>query len=473
MPAAVRTRIPFALIAGALLLALAGAPRVGVSRTTLAVGLVALAFVASAGYLIWTAKPCQVFTVAIMLAPFSGNWQAMGIPGTIAPDRLLVAGGILTVLLRGPAIRDRPPLRMRAVHWALVLAAAYAFSSAFFSHTLFHKVPGLRLVEAFGLIPFLAFTLAPVVFPTARERAVLLKGLVVLGGYLSLTTLLEMMGPKSLVFPRYILDPNYGIHVGRGRGPFADAVANGFGLYVCAVACVIATCLWKRRLWRALAGVIAALCLVGTLLTLERSVWIGTVAGTIVVLAVVPSTRRLVIPAVLVGALAVLVILSAFPSLSVKVSARAQSQISVWDRENTDRVALNMIYARPLFGFGWDRYLEFHLAYYQQSAEYPITDPIIDIPSTPLTYGVELGLVGLTLWIAALLIAVGGALFVRGPPDLVLWRNGLLAIFVFYAIIENFIPPTVFPNLIIWLWAGVLWSVRYPLRTASRVLADD
>src|SRR5665811_88823 len=231
MPAAVRTRIPFALIAGALLLALAGAPRVGVSRTTLAVGLVALAFVASAGYLIWTAKPCQVFTVAIMLAPFSGNWQAMGIPGTIAPDRLLVAGGILTVLLRGPAIRDRPPLRMRAVHWALVLAAAYAFSSAFFSHTLFHKVPGLRLVEAFGLIPFLAFTLAPVVFPTARERAVLLKGLVVLGGYLSLTTLLEMMGPKSLVFPRYILDPNYGIHVGRGRGPFADAVANGFGLY--------------------------------------------------------------------------------------------------------------------------------------------------------------------------------------------------------------------------------------------------
>ena len=51
----------------------------------------------------------------------------------------------------------------------------------------------------------------------------------------------------ALVFPKYILDPNYGIHVARGRGPFVDAVANGLALYTCSVMCAIAVASWRSR----------------------------------------------------------------------------------------------------------------------------------------------------------------------------------------------------------------------------------
>ena len=83
-----------------------------------------------------------------------------------------------------------------------------------------------------------------------------------------------------------------------------------------------------------------------------------------------------------------------------------------------------------------------------------------------LAYAVELGLVGALLWLASLLFAVGGALATRGPPDLRAWRAGLLAIAVCFIIVTNFVPPMAFPNLVLWLWAGVVWSGRYARREA-------
>jgi O-antigen ligase len=83
------------------------------------------------------------------------------------------------------------------------------------------------------------------------------------------------------------------------------------------------------------------------------------------------------------------------------------------------------------------------------------------VHSIVLTYAVELGLVGLALWIISLLMGVGGALLTRGPPDLEPWRATLLALAVFFVIQENFVPPAVFQNLCIWLWAGVVWAGRY------------
>jgi O-antigen ligase len=461
MSDAVRIRLKLGLggLLGALAVAAAAAQT---SKTIAATGLIVLLAIGATAYLVWHAEPRHIFTLAIVLAPFAGNWQQIGIPGPVAPERLLIAGGILTVLLRGPAMRDRPPLRFAAAHWMLALTAVYAASSAFFAGTLFQKDPGIHLVETFGVFPFLLFTLAPVVFPTARERATLLKGLVALGAYLSLTTLFEMTGLSALVVPSYITNPHYGIHFGYGRGPFADAVANGFGLYACALACLIAVRLWRSTAWRAFAAAVAVLCVVGTLLTLERSVWISTAAATLVLVLVSGAARRVLIPIILVGALAVAGALLFVPGLSDKVTKRSNDQATVWDRKNLAHTAVNMIEARPLLGVGWARYLDKSGPYIQQSADYPLTATSSPIHSVALGYAVELGLVGVGLWILSLLLGVGGALLSRGPPDLQAWRLGLLALFVFFAVEESFVPPTVFQNLCLWLWAGVVWTARYP-----------
>lgn len=464
-----RTRLAVVAAAALLALAFAFGAQAGLSRTMLAAGILGVPALLAGVYLIWVTPPHYLFTAALLLTPFDGSWPQMHVPGALSPDRILLAFGALSVMVRGTGARHRPALQLSGAHWLLAGVSVYAIASAFVAGTLTQKVPGLKLLEAFGIFPFLAFALAPVVFPTARERSTLLKGLVALGAYLSLTTLFEMAGPKSLVFPRYILDPHYGIHYGRGRGPFVDAVANGFALYACAVACVIAVYLWRSRAWRIFAAAIAALCAVGTVLTLERSVWIGTVVASLVLVLVVPAARRIGVPLILAGAVLVGGALVLVPGLDAKAGARASDQLSVWDRENLERTALNMIWARPLFGFGWGRYQQVDTPYFQQSPEYPLVGTNADLSNYVLGYAEELGLVGVTLWIVALLIGVGGALVVRGPPDLEPWRAGLLAIFIFFAIMESFVPPTVFANLTLWMWAGVVWSARYrPASAPSR-----
>jgi len=156
------------------------------------------------------------------------------------------------------------------------------------------------------------------------------------------------------------------------------------------------------------------------------------------------------------------------PGFAAKVEHRSNDQRTIWDRKNLNRAAANMFMARPLFGFGWSQFVNYDIEYVQQSPDYPLTRiNRLQIHNTPLTYAVELGLVGVFLWLAALLFAVGGALATRGPPDLRAWRLGLLAIAVCFVVVINFVPPIAFPSLALWLWAGVVWSGRYAEREAE------
>jgi putative inorganic carbon (hco3(-)) transporter len=329
-------------------------------------------------------------------------------------------------------------------------------------HQLLEKGPGLLLVETFGVLPFISFWLGPVIFPSARERAILLRALVVMAAYLGLTALLETTGPKSLVFPRYIMDPNVGLHYGRARGPFVDAVANGVGLYVGAVASAIALYQWRAMRWRVVAAAICVLCLGGIIMTLERSIWISAGAATIVALLASQRTRRFAVP-VLVGLVAVCAIaIFTVPGLRANVSQRLNNPESLYDRENTTQTALAMIEAKPLLGFGWNQFQSAHLNYIRESPNIPLTATNIVLHNVYLTYAVELGLLGATLWLLAVILGAGGTALTRAPPDLEPWRIGLVALLVSFLIGEAAVPATVFVNASLWLWAGVVAVVRYP-----------
>jgi O-antigen ligase len=423
---------------------------------------------AAAGYLVWTVEPVYIFCAAIFLSPVSGNWDEMGIPAALAPDRLLLVAGIGAVLIRTPGSAQRPRLLVSPVHWLLLATAVYAFISALLADTLRDRGSFLDLVEAFGFVPFLVFVCAPLVFRTERDRDLLLATFVALGAYLGATTLLQTLGLNDLVFPRYILDPAVGIHFDLPRGPFVDAVSNGYAQYVCAVAAAIAWTRWRHRRGLALAAAASGLlCLAGVFMCLERSVWLGAGVATLVALFAIPNARRhapavLVLVALAVGASYVLI-----PGFADRVSNRAEQEDTIWDRKNQNRAAANMIAERPLLGFGWGRFLDNSPDYYEQADDYPLTRSFnFHLHSTVLTYAVELGLIGLLLWGAAIVSAVGGALATRGPPDLRAWRIGLLAVAICFLIVTNFVPISVFPNLSVWLWAGVVWSGRYAMEAA-------
>lgn len=423
-----------------------------------ALAVLVLTVLACAAYVAWLSEPAYIFTVAVVLSPFAGNWEQVGVPGPLAPDRLLLLGGIAAVLLKLRARHVR--VTLEPVHYVLGAAVLYAVVSAAVAGTLVHKESLLKLVEAYGAIPFLVFLLAPEVFRTARDRQVLLVGLVVLGLYLGLTVIFEVFGPHQLVFPSYIVDPTYALHGDRGRGPFAEAVTNGFGLFACAVAATIAVGAWRHRGARALAGAAALLCLFGTLLTFERSVWLGVIVATMAGFAVTPRLRRHLPAALALGAVAVLLALAAVPGLSEKVHDRAQQRGPVWDRQNLTDASLRMIAARPLLGFGWAEFASASPEYFRLDRNRPLTAVGVGAHNFFLTYAVELGLPGLLLWMTGLVLGLAGALLTRGPPELEPWRRALVPIAVFFLVTANFVPPNVFPNLMLWLWTGIVWAGR-------------
>jgi O-antigen ligase len=430
--------------------------------------------VISAAVVIWWVDPAYTLSAAFLLTPFAGNWPELGVPGPLSPDRLLLAGGILALLLRAPPVRNRPRLEISPVHWVLAFAAVYALGSAFVAGTLSERDAFFKIIDAFGVMPFLLFLVAPLAFAGTHQRQVLLVTFVVLAAYLGLTVLFETAKLDALVWPKYILDPNYGIHVGRGRGPFVDAVANGLALYTCAVACAIAAATWRSPLSRASASALGLLCVVGAFMSLERSVWIGAVLGTAVAMLATRGLRRYFVPVAAAVAVAVVAALVLIPGLARSAHERATNSSTVWDRKNLARAGTNMLEAKPLFGFGWSRFASESRDYFQQAFDYPLTATKAGLHNTPLTYAVDLGLVGATLWFVGVIFGIGSALTARGPPDLVPWRVGLLATAVASLVVSNSVPPTAWLNRSIWLFAGVVYSARYVWPAAEpRRVRDD
>lgn len=432
----------------------------GVDDDSVALVALMVAVLGALAVLAWHVDPAWTISAGVLLSPMTGNWNLVGIPGAVAPDRLLLVAGVGTVVLRSRGCRGRAPLPGGGLYWLLTIAIAYVAISAAAAGTLLHKGPFFELFERFGILQFMLFLVAPVVFDDRRKREVLLAALVLLGAYLGVTALFETVGLDALVLPSFINNPDVGIHFGRARGPFLEAVTNGTALYLCGASAVVGCVVWGHRWLRATAAAIALLDAAGLLFTEERSVWLGSVIATVIALLVTRRTRAYLIPAVASGLVLTLASFAFIPGLQEKATNRFNNDSTVHDRQNLARAAENMVLARPLIGFGWNTFRQKSQDYFQQSRDYPLTGTGTIIHNSVLTYAAELGLIGLTLWLACVFWAVGKALTVRGPPDTRPWWTLLLAFAVFYGVLANFVYPQVFPNLMLWLLAGVVLSGR-------------
>jgi O-antigen ligase len=337
----------------------------------------------------------------------------------------------------------------------LLAAGLYAVGSAVVVGTVDQHDPLYALLDRYGLISFALFVIAPVAFATDRQRSHLLVGLVLVGAYLGVTALLEEVNLNALIFPQYITDPGVGTHFGRARGPFVEAAANGLALFACAVAATMAAARWRSRARDVAIGV-GILCLAGIVFTVTRQAWLGAAVGSLLGLGATPRLRAYALPLIAGGVLLVLASFAAIPGLQDQASSRANDQKPVWDRLNSDRAGVAMVAARPVLGFGWGKFLDESGPYYKQAETYPLTI-VPALHSVFLSNAVELGLLGALLWAAALLMAVGGAIFRRGPPELEPWRLGLLAFAACWLVVSNFTPlGYTFSNYVLWVWAGLV-----------------
>jgi len=354
--------LQLALVGFGLLLLAAPLP----TKAVLALG--ALVAVGSVGLVLLGADLSSGLVLWLLFFPFYRGWSFLQLPGmpNLSPDRLvwLVLGGI--VLVDALVSRDER-YRFGAVEWAMVIFLLVTLASMVRSGAVHNRdAVGDYLNRHF--IPMTLYMLARYTVRSQRQVWPILVGAGAVAVYLGITAVCEHYGISALVFPRYIMDPNVGIHFGRARGPLLQAAANGtlLGMF-------FPTCLFALehvpRGYRPLFLVALFLLPVAVFFTYTRAAYLGFVLAVAFYFARSPRARRglLVAAPLLVLVLAVL----APVLVSQYEAARSDDALPILDRLNLYATAVNMFLHAPLFGHGFYTFPVKSASYFVEMVKLP------------------------------------------------------------------------------------------------------
>jgi O-antigen ligase len=213
-------------------------------------------------------------------------------------------------------------------------------------------------------------------------------------------------------------------------------------------------------------------CAIGVLLTLTRSVWVGSALGVAVVCLLTPALRKYLLPLAVGFAIVIGVVLSVVPSVRNDASERAGTTRSVWDRQNTDAAALRIIERHPLDGVGWTRFEQVSEDWVRQAHGYPITNIDIAVHNVALGRATELGLPAAALWVFSALAGPCLVFIRRRPPgDLAGWAIVSMGGTCCWLVAINLSPvPYPLPNLLVWLMSSI---ALIPYLTVARSTAPS
>lgn len=217
------------------------------------------------------------------------------------------------------------------------------------------------------LVPAVVYGLARITPFSSVDFKLLMRGIIVLGLYLSVTAVCEIKGFHALVYPKHILNPEVWMFLGRGRGPLLNPAGNGLIISI-AMAAVAASFVNADRQSKALYAALGVILFVGCYATLTRSCWLG-IAGAVAAVGFVFSPRW-----VRVMGLASMVLLAVAMSMGLKehlMSFKRDKALSAEDaaksvelRPLLAAVAFEMFKDKPLTGHGYGQYLQRHTSYH-------------------------------------------------------------------------------------------------------------
>jgi N-acetylglucosaminyldiphosphoundecaprenol N-acetyl-beta-D-mannosaminyltransferase len=305
-----------------------------------------------------------------------------------------------------------------------------------------------RLVTSF-LIPGVLYFIVRHAAIKPRDWVWLLTGFAALGTYLGLTAVLEIAGGWPFVFPRYIADPNLGIHFGRARGPELNSASLGLTLSLCF------WCAWTllgqtARRWQQLAIVVALpIMACGVFFTYTRSTWLGLIASGLIVAALqIPPRWRL--PTLAAAALGGVLIVAGSWSQLVglkREGTAAESLHSVGQRTSFAYVSWQMFRDHPLWGVGFGRFYDRKLPYLSdRSQEFELESlRHLHHHNTLLSLLTETGLFGLGTYLALMIVWARQAwqLARHRKPKWWFHAQGILML----ALLTNYLCSAVFHDL--------------------------
>jgi O-antigen ligase len=306
------------------------------------------------------------------------------------------------------AVRNTDPKPLAATDWLLAAFVALVAVSTFVAGALTQSsIAGVPLWHlAVGYVfPALIYWIARQSHLSEKPVVAVQGFLTLFGIYLAVIGIFEMTAQWSLVFPKYIADPNVGLHYGRARGPMVQSVS--YGLYV--GVSLIALLIWQLRFGRGgklALTLLAPLLLAAAVLTLTRSVWMGTALALFVFSSLIlrESWRKLVLFSML-GAVLVVAMTKSDSLLGFEREGSSEfTRSSAESRASFAYVSWKMFVDRPILGFGFGQFPEAKWPYLDDRS----TDLNLEIirplshHNTYLSLLVELGLLGFTLYMLLL-----------------------------------------------------------------------
>lgn len=337
-----------------------------------------------------------------------------------------------------------------------------------------------RFIIIGTVMPLAMFLVGRWLFITRPAIRVLLWSIVGASAYSAFVSIGQFEAP-ALVWPRYIVsDPNW---TDRAVGVFNQPVVNGLVLIVgFLVATLIASHAVEGRVLRVVAVVVAIASAYALYLTHTRAVWLAFALVLVVGAVVGRGFRSGFVLTLGVTALAVASNWSNFTSED-RSAGGVGSASEVHDRLNSIATSIWAVEREPLTGWGIGRFAAVNTYHHQQySPEIPWQRGFgISSHLDALGILVELGIIGLTLWIVALVLIYTKLLRATrqlAPGGLYGRPLGLTALLCLVA--QSVTGLTVdlrffdFPNIIVMLLAGAAigWQRDQARRTAGRGAAD-
>jgi O-antigen ligase len=402
----------------------------------------------------------------------------------------LVFAGVVGAMVLWMDRNPHRPRGMDAVEWAIALYTTWNVYSMLSPHEYMATEEGTftgssggsghvstdvavavwRVIVMQMLLPLLLYRVGRHVFDRVALVRALLWAILSLAAFSAVMSILQFHGPKSLVWPHYLVDdPTW---PGRAAGIFHQPVVNGWLL---ALGLAIAMLLLSRRgepAWgRWFAFVIAIACGYSLYLTHTRDAWISGVVVLIIGALIARGYRKGFIVAICLVASVVAVNWSAFTS-SDRQAGGVGSMSEVDDRLNADQTALWAFHQKPFAGWGIGRFRAVNTYHHQQWApDIPWIRGYGVIPhSHELGILAEVGLIGLALWICVLALVLRRlwtayrTLPDHGVCDKPLAVTAIMAVAtIICAGLTIDLRAVDFPLLPLFLLAGITigWSDRY------------
>jgi len=251
------------------------------------------------------------------------------------------------------------------------------------------------------IVPFSVYLIAKDLIQEEQRIRKLFIFLSVVLLYISLTAIFEHFRLSAFVFPRGIMNPRIGIHFGRARGPFLQAAINGTVLGMLSIINLYMA-INTRYPYKIFFIIVSFLSPIAILFTYTRAAWLAMMAS-FMFLVFINRRFRMYIGVLILLCAALMAPLHSKMVDMEALASRAYSMSPIYDRINLYRTYLAMFSHRPILGFGFANFNYCSQEYFSKIKNDPYN---VDIPEIHDTFSgtlVELGGMGLIVFLSVLM----------------------------------------------------------------------